>query len=75
MFTPTKIFLLIIILALVWFIFSAIEKRNRRAAEAKREEKAETVDLRQCTACGNWVDNPAASRIARSEVDAIIAIG
>lgn len=58
MFTPTKIFLLIIILAVVWFIFSAIEKRNRRAAEAKREEKAETVDLRQCAVCGNWVDNP-----------------
>ena len=58
MFTPTKIFLLIIILAVVWFIFSAIEKRNRRAAEARREEKAETVDLRQCDTCGNWVDHP-----------------
>ena len=63
MFTPTKIFILVIILALVWFVFTTIEKRQRRAAEAAAEKDGKkkgdkTVDLQQCATCGDWVSGP-----------------
>lgn len=61
MFTPTKIFLLLLTLTVVWFVFSTIEKRQRRAAEAGQKEtgkkaKSETVDLSQCDVCGDWTN-------------------
>ena len=56
MFTPQKIFFLILILAVIWFLFRVIEKRNGKAAQEKQENKTETVDLTQCAVCGDWVD-------------------
>lgn len=58
MFTPQKIFILIVILAVVWFLFRIIEKRNNRASAKQEEKKADTVDLVQCSKCNDWVDSP-----------------
>lgn len=56
MFTPQKILILLLILGFVWFLFRIIEKRNRVMKQSGKG-RAETMDLTQCSRCGNWVNS------------------
>lgn len=57
MFTPQKIFFLILILAIVWGVYRVIERRNKTRDNLKADKpKEETVTLKQCASCGDWVD-------------------
>jgi len=56
MFTPQKILLLLLILGAVWFLFRAIEKRNKMMRD-KTPSSGRTMDLIECSKCGNWVNS------------------
>ena len=57
MFTPGKLLFLIIILAIVWFGYRAIERRQDTAKHKKDQgQSGATVDMVQCEKCGAFVD-------------------
>ena len=57
MFSPTKIFWLILILTFIWFLFRAIEKLKRKFADDFNKKKNEnTIELIQCGICNKYYD-------------------
>ena len=57
MFSPTKIFWLILILTFIWFLFRAIEKLKRKSADDFNKKKNEnTIELIQCRTCNKYYD-------------------
>lgn len=57
MFTPTKLILLGVILAVVWFGYRMIERRQDTAKHHAEKTSADaTVDMIECKECGAWVD-------------------
>jgi hypothetical protein len=57
MFTPTKLLLLGLILAVIWYGYRIIEKRNEAAKHKRDQTSADAmVDMIECKTCGAWVD-------------------
>ena len=57
MFSLNKIFWLIIILIVVWYVFKFIEKKNKNIEKDSEEGNAEkkNIDAFKCSECGLWV--------------------
>lgn len=57
MFTPTKLIFLILILAIIWFGYRMIERRQAATKHAQdKTSSGATVDMKECERCGAWVD-------------------
>ena len=56
MFSINKIIWLIIILAVIWYAFKFIEKKNKsKKKEFKKEnDKKKNIDAFECPICGLW---------------------
>tara|TARA_B100001758_G_C17967439_1_gene381481 strand:- start:179 stop:397 length:219 start_codon:yes stop_codon:yes gene_type:complete len=56
MFSLNKIFWLIIILIVVWYVFKFIEKKNKNIEKDSEEGSAEkkNIDAFKCSVCGLW---------------------
>ena len=56
MFSPTKIFLLILILTFIWFLFRTIEKLKGKSADDLKKKNENTIELIQCGICNKYYD-------------------
>ena len=56
MFSLNKIFWLIVILFVVWYVFKFIEKKNKTIKKKSNEYKSEkkNLDAFKCSVCGLW---------------------
>ena len=58
-FSVSKIFWLLVILAIVWYIFKFIEKKksNSKTDSVKQDDNKKNLDAFQCSFCGLWSTN------------------
>ena len=57
MFTPTKLIFLAVILAVIWFGYRMIERRQDTTKHEREKTSSDaTVDMIECKKCGAWVD-------------------
>jgi len=69
-FSLTKLLVLIAIIAIVWYGFKYVGRRNEIAAKAAKpkpvdEKSAGSVDMEKCSVCGTFVPNGAARHCGR----------